>query len=91
MYTYIHVEKYKTISETRTPLLIKKFPKGVHNDNGEIPPYFCINQISHLQFSSEVSDPQLDRVGTIPELLQAAGLLLPLPVAVVLVDCSAVV
>ena len=47
--------------------------------------------ISHLQFSSEVSDPQLDWVGTIPELLQTVGLLLSLTIAMVLVDCSTVI
>ena len=41
-YMYIHVERYKTISEIRTPLLIRKLPKGVHND-GEVSLYFCIN------------------------------------------------
>ena len=47
--------------------------------------------ISYLQYSSEVNDPQLHWVGTIPELLQTVGLLLPLSVTVVLIDLSTVV
>ena len=48
-------------------------------------------KLSHLQYSPEVNDPQLDWVGTISELLQAAGLLLPLSVAVVLIDLTTIV
>lgn len=47
--------------------------------------------LSYLQCSSEVNDPQLHWVGTIPELLQTVGLLLPLSVTVMLVDLSAVI
>ena len=50
-----------------------------------------IKTISHLQYFSEVDDPQLHWVRSIPELLQTACLLLSLSITMVLIDLSSVI